>query len=318
MYCYSHNGSANKLQLLLALILAVVFICSCGDDNANSVDGDLESAEMDMDQDDGEDELTEQPIDGDSDDEISENGEDDAEAIEDEEESVEEITRTLIENSDGYCRTSGDVPVTCSTVEDCRAYRTPISVDFDCDTLAASLFDCALATASEFPTEYDSTCSADARCDYMPVACEDGQCVKNLPDDSCVTDSDCTMIDAGCYCFPANTTVTGYDAGFGSECDALSSCPDNSTSICISGVCRIVGDHLDDLIDAACSEFVEWKFIAYDNKSECITDFSQNNYQAIPGMLSTLEVAVEFSNFSDHYAFFGGPWHGMVGICSPM
>lgn len=183
------------------------------------------------------------------------------------------VHRALVTNTRGFCKTYNEVDDSCTTVEDCIGYRVPITwpcCDEDPDGVK---LDCAFANRDSFPVCPE--CTADEACRKAPRACRNGHCVADLPDDTCETDYDCTLIETGCACISASKSVVDYGPVFGMDCTGLKACPKRKPeySVCVTGRCYIVGPFMDYPLqkfcemcaradeDMACHEF----WTGYDN-----------------------------------------------------
>jgi len=293
--CNMFRTGCYILTFTLLFGFGLFALSACGNSDESEGDGDVESSEN---SDAGE-------TDGDA----GENSEsDESEAVDgdaDLEEEAEAVTREAVDGVSGWCKTSGTAARTCETADDCRAYRQAIEADCN-GSVAEPLFDCALADRNEFPSEFDAQCLADSKCDYAPVDCIDGLCEFNLPDDSCESDSDCTFVDAGCFCFPMNKNSGTYDPAYGSECEQVKACPEDAHARCVYGSCRVVGAYLDEYIEAFCAKFEDWGINMFGgDEATCVEALSRDDYLAAASLRSSIYASFEATSLD---GFISGPW----------
>jgi hypothetical protein len=162
------------------------------------------------------------------------------------------VQRALVASTRGFCRTYNEVDDSCTTVEDCIGYRVPITWPCCNDDPESQKLDCAFANRDSFPDCPE--CTADEACRKVPRACRDGHCVADLPDDTCETDYDCTLIETGCACVPGSKSVVEYQPVYGTDCTGLKACPQRKSeySRCVEGHCYMVGPFMDHALEKYC------------------------------------------------------------------
>jgi hypothetical protein len=221
----------------------------------------------------------------------------------------EVVCRELVEGTKGFCSTYGKVDDTCESVADCIGYRIPVPTAPCCSDEIVTDLDCAFADRRKFPS-YDE-CTADEECRRAPRACIDGRCVLDMPENACEVDEDCLLLEAGCACLPASSTVTDYSSDWGQSCAGITACPpeDQAFPRCIEGYCHIAGPFLDPKIDMYCQCFA-----SVDNPDplsfgECVEKLKEDRYY-LAALFNRFIATVDLAeNCLD---LLSGPWWEML------
>ncbi len=223
-------------------------------------------------------------------------------------------SRTLIEDTQGLCttRTSITFDDTCTTRDDCTAYRMEAESSC-CDSLPMNPLSCTPVNIHHFPSY--PQCTADNSCQFLPVDCVEGHCVSNYPNDTCAQDSDCKLFSKGCVCAAANVNVdpSDYTAYTSGVCPPEDPCPQEAEVHCINEQCVVVGSYMDSSISHYCGLLNECCEIMGNCEAgylqTCIDNLTADNYQEAVAQWAIIESG-QYADTCE--AFFEGPGKGLI------
>ncbi|HUU02697.1 MAG TPA: hypothetical protein VM425_14770 [Myxococcota bacterium] len=199
---------------------------------------------------------------------------------------ADELTRTYMQGSHGFCLTEGPVDRSCETPDDCIGYRDQIAVDCCSTVQIINPSGCSFANRTEFPNHPE--CTSDEACRRAPRACVQGKCVEDLAERGCQLDEECELVDSGCDCVPKAVSAP-FDPVYGQDCTGLTACPEGSEVRCIEGYCLMFGSFMDEYIDGYCTcPLAEVNDI---DKQECIAMFIADEYKLAAAAWPSMKAA---------------------------
>lgn len=218
----------------------------------------------------------------------------------------EEVIRTEVSGTDGFCKTIGSVSVSCIDDADCVGIRKPVGVYCFEEHFSVTDVGCEFVAREDLP-ETDE-CGADDFCRNVPRVCSNNTCSTSAPESGCDTDQDCRLEDYGCACMAMNVQVDDYQPVFGEDCTGRTACPQEAGAACIDGSCRQVGSFMNSAIGDFCEQVANCGF-SDEPIEDCRTRLTENNYEDAASIWPLIQAT---SVATDCIGLLNGPWNELM------